>query len=99
MAEDKLETSSGAGTRRIRSFVRREGRMTDGQREALESLSPRYSLDHMVGTLDFAQAFGALHQSHSRLVLATARHCSVARQRVRTSITWGLKSIVPASDA
>ena len=58
MAEDKLETSSGAGTRRIRSFVRREGRMTDGQREALESLSPRYSLDHMAGTLDFAQAFG-----------------------------------------
>lgn len=31
--------------RRIRSFVRREGRMTDGQRVALESLWPTYGLD------------------------------------------------------
>lgn len=44
--------------RRIRSFVRREGRMTDGQREALEQLSPRYSLDMLEGPIDFALAFG-----------------------------------------
>lgn len=31
--------------RRIRSFVRREGRMTDGQKTALEQLWPRYGLD------------------------------------------------------
>jgi tRNA (guanine-N7-)-methyltransferase len=31
--------------RRIRSFVRREGRMTDGQRSALEALWPTYGFD------------------------------------------------------
>ncbi|MGH8540526.1 MAG: tRNA (guanosine(46)-N7)-methyltransferase TrmB, partial [Stenotrophobium sp.] len=31
--------------RRVRSFVRREGRMTDGQKSALERLWPRYGLD------------------------------------------------------
>jgi tRNA (guanine-N7-)-methyltransferase len=44
--------------RRIRSFVRREGRMTDGQKEALERLSARYSLDGLDGAIDFAAAFG-----------------------------------------
>lgn len=44
--------------RRIRSFVRREGRMTDGQKEALERLSARYSLDPLTGTIDFDAAFG-----------------------------------------
>ena len=44
--------------RRIRSFVRREGRMTDGQKEALERLSLRYSLDPLEGPIDFAAAFG-----------------------------------------
>lgn len=43
--------------RRIRSFVRREGRMTDGQKEALERLSARYSLDAIDGVLDFDAAF------------------------------------------
>lgn len=44
--------------RRIRSFVRREGRMTDGQKEALERLSERYSLDALDGVIDFDAAFG-----------------------------------------
>ena len=44
--------------RRIRSFVRREGRMTDGQKEALERLSARYSLDGAEGVLDFERTFG-----------------------------------------
>lgn len=44
--------------RRIRSFVRREGRMTDGQKEALERLSVRYSLDAVEGLIDFAATFG-----------------------------------------
>lgn len=33
------------GTRKIRSFVRREGRITPAQRHALEALWPRYGLD------------------------------------------------------
>lgn len=44
--------------RRIRSFVRREGRMTDGQKEALERLSARYSLDAIEDLIDFRAAFG-----------------------------------------
>ena len=44
--------------RAIRSFVRREGRMTDGQKAALERLSARYSLDPLEGVLDFDAAFG-----------------------------------------
>lgn len=42
----------------VRSFVRREGRMTDGQKAALERLSARYSLDALEGPIDFAAAFG-----------------------------------------
>ncbi|MGH8504580.1 MAG: tRNA (guanosine(46)-N7)-methyltransferase TrmB [Stenotrophobium sp.] len=44
--------------RRIRSFVRREGRMTDGQKAALERLWPRYGLDAPAQPLDLAQVFG-----------------------------------------
>lgn len=44
--------------RRIRSFVRREGRMTDGQKEALARLSERYSLDALQGRIDLDAAFG-----------------------------------------
>ena len=42
----------------VRSFVRREGRMTDGQKAALERLSARYSLDPLDGVIDFDAAFG-----------------------------------------
>lgn len=44
--------------RRIRSFVRREGRITVGQKDALDRLSPRYSLDGLEGPLEFAAIFG-----------------------------------------
>ena len=50
--------NAAAPHRRIRSFVRREGRMTDGQVHALERLSARYSLDTLDGMLDFDAAFG-----------------------------------------
>ena len=43
--------------RRVRSFVRREGRMTDGQKSALARLWPRYGLDAPPATLDLAQVF------------------------------------------
>jgi len=38
------ENSAGS-VRRIRSFVRREGRITSAQRQALETLWPKYGLD------------------------------------------------------
>lgn len=43
---------------RIRSFVRREGRLTPAQQRALEELWPRYGLDFAPAPLDFAAVFG-----------------------------------------
>lgn len=45
--------------REIKSFVRREGRITSSQKDALEALWPRYGLDAPgSGTLDLAVLFG-----------------------------------------
>lgn len=44
--------------REIRSFVRREGRMTDAQKNAISELWPHYGLDFENGALDIAQTFG-----------------------------------------
>lgn len=44
--------------RAIRSFVLREGRMTDGQKAALARLWPRYGIDAPAVPLDFASIFG-----------------------------------------
>ncbi len=45
-------------SRRIRSFVRREGRMTDAQRHALETLWPRFGVDPGGTPFDFEALFG-----------------------------------------
>ncbi|MGH8503983.1 MAG: tRNA (guanosine(46)-N7)-methyltransferase TrmB [Gammaproteobacteria bacterium] len=44
--------------RRIRSFVRRQGRLTQAQRNAIERLWPRFGLDLPSGRFDFTQLFG-----------------------------------------
>jgi tRNA (guanine-N7-)-methyltransferase len=44
--------------RRIRSFVRREGRLTPGQQRALEQLWPRFGIDHTNEPLDLTAIFG-----------------------------------------
>jgi len=44
--------------RRIRSYVLRAGRMTEGQNRALEKYWPRWGLEHGDGVLDFDTAFG-----------------------------------------
>lgn len=44
--------------RRIRSFVRREGRLTPGQQRNLETLWPRYGLDVADGPFDWDTVFG-----------------------------------------
>lgn len=43
--------------RRIRSFVCRDGRMTEGQRNALKELWPRFGLNLEDGTVDLTKAF------------------------------------------
>lgn len=43
--------------RRIRSFVRREGRLTKGQQRALDELFPRYGISLQQGELDLDSLF------------------------------------------
>jgi len=51
-------TEAQSKHRPIRSFVRREGRMTVAQQRALDELLPRCGLDVDAGTLDLDAAFG-----------------------------------------
>jgi tRNA (guanine-N7-)-methyltransferase len=44
--------------RTIRSFVRREGRLTKGQQRALEELWPRFGVDNEPGLVDLPALFG-----------------------------------------
>ncbi len=44
--------------RRIRSFVRREGRLTPGQQKALDELWPRYGVEQSEQPLDLEMLFG-----------------------------------------
>ncbi len=44
--------------RQIRSFVLRKGKMTTGQRKAVEELLPKYAIDPVPDTLDFSSLFG-----------------------------------------
>jgi tRNA (guanine-N7-)-methyltransferase len=44
--------------RRIRSFVRRPGRITTGQKRALESLLPKYGIAYREARIDLDQVFG-----------------------------------------
>jgi tRNA (guanine-N7-)-methyltransferase len=53
-----FDKGGGLRTRKLRSFVRREGRMTAGQKAALERLWPRYGLDAPAQALDLTQVFG-----------------------------------------
>ena len=43
--------------RTIRSFVKREGRLTAGQQRALDVLWPEFGIDYSTNTLDFTQLF------------------------------------------
>ena len=47
--------------RRIRSFVLREGRLTRGQQQALETLWPKYGVDYREQPLDLPALFGNEH--------------------------------------
>lgn len=50
--------------RPIRSFVLREGRMTDAQRHALETLWAKYGVDEGTDALDFELLFGRAAPCH-----------------------------------
>ena len=50
--------SSDPRNRPVRSFVRREGRFTEAQRRAVETLLPKYGAPEGDSVIDFAQLFG-----------------------------------------
>lgn len=57
--DDHLADARAAGReRRIRSFVIRAGRLSNGQRRALEEFGPRYLIPFAERVLDWHQAFG-----------------------------------------
>jgi tRNA (guanine-N7-)-methyltransferase len=58
LAEVPTSPPGESHRRAIRSFVVRAGRMTPGQRQALERLWPRYGLGLPDGAIDLDQAFG-----------------------------------------
>jgi tRNA (guanine-N7-)-methyltransferase len=51
-------TEDGKLVRKIRSFVRREGRLTKGQEAALEECWPTMGIDFQQAMLDWQQVFG-----------------------------------------
>jgi len=50
--------TEGKPLRTVRSFVRREGRLTPGQERALDDLWPLYGIDEAEGLIDLAALFG-----------------------------------------
>jgi tRNA (guanine-N7-)-methyltransferase len=56
------ETENHSATRRpIRSFVRREGRLTPGQKRAFQALWPRWGLDFQAEPVALSAIFGNAH--------------------------------------
>ncbi len=51
-------TDDASGRRRVRSFVRREGRLTRGQQRALDESLPRFGIPEGEDPIDFDHLFG-----------------------------------------
>ena len=49
---------NGRAMRRIRSFVRRQGRLTKGQQQALDTLWPVMGVEYQPEPIDFTTLFG-----------------------------------------
>ena len=58
---DKPGSSEQPYRRSVRSYVLRAGRVTEGQRRALEELWPEYGIEPGGGALDFKALFGNAH--------------------------------------
>ena len=56
--EPEIAVGDHALRRPVRSFVRRAGRLTDGQKRALDDLLPRFGVGEGGGALDLAGLFG-----------------------------------------
>ena len=59
---------NGRPLRRIRSFVRRQGRLTKGQQHALDNIWPVMGVEFNDAPLDFAALFGRWRSSRTALI-------------------------------
>ena len=50
--------TEGKPLRKVRSFVRREGRLTPGQQRAIDTLWPQFAIDDGDSPIDFNELFG-----------------------------------------
>ncbi len=57
--EEKNPVDKKGAWRPVRSFVLRAGRLTDGQKRALDELWPKYGVPGSVNDLDFKSLFGS----------------------------------------
>ena len=70
------ETTSHRATsthRAIRSFVLRQGRVSNAQRRAHDELLPQFGVPYLPGALDLGRAFRRAHREYSRSASAWAR--------------------------
>src|ERR1700716_3517211 len=58
MHENRASPALSPAHRPIRSFVLRQGRFSPAQREAYESLLPRFGIEYAPAALDLALVFG-----------------------------------------
>lgn len=64
MQQKSSDTPSDIKDRRIRSFVRRQGRLTLAQDVALEKLMPKFGLQTSSGVFDFAKEYNREAATH-----------------------------------
>lgn len=58
MSDSKSSPKCTPPARRVRSFVKRQGRLTTGQRRALDACWPQFGVDFLAAPLDLEQLFG-----------------------------------------
>ncbi|PCJ49598.1 MAG: tRNA (guanosine(46)-N7)-methyltransferase TrmB [Gammaproteobacteria bacterium] len=63
--ENPLDNKEPLRNRKIRSFVKREGRLTNAQEKALGELLPEFGVDHIQGPLDF----NSLYDNDAEVIL------------------------------
>ena len=84
-------TADTASTRRIRSFVLRQGRFTPAQQRAFEQHWPRFGLDHRRAAPTGTRRSDAMRRACSKSASATASSCCGRRSTNRTRDFIGIE--------
>mgnify|MGYP002062604233 CR=1 FL=1 len=81
------------GHRPVRSFVRREGRLTPGQERAFETLWPRWGLDFQPAPLALSAIFGNAHPVY--LEIGFGNGATLVQQAAQIDVRVGVPGIQP----